>query len=53
MTHSVRLLMYGFGDEPNPAMDSINVMEELVVDYITEMVISFFSFKKEKWISHI
>ncbi|CAG8514332.1 10677_t:CDS:2 [Acaulospora morrowiae] len=36
-TKDIRLLMYGFGDEPNPAPDSINVMEELVVDYITEM----------------
>jgi len=30
--------MYGFGDEPDPAPDTINVMEELVNDYITEMV---------------
>ncbi|CAG8766118.1 4131_t:CDS:2, partial [Racocetra fulgida] len=36
-TKDIRLLMYGFGDEPIPATDSINVMEELVTDYITEM----------------
>lgn len=35
----VRLLMYGFGDEPDPAPDTVNVMEELVNDYITEMVL--------------
>jgi len=34
--------MYGFGDEPDPAYDTVAVMEELVVDYITEMVKSFY-----------
>jgi transcription initiation factor TFIID subunit 13 len=33
--------MYGFGDEPDPAPDTVNVMEELVNDYITEMVLLF------------
>lgn len=32
--------MYGFGDVPNPAADSIAVMDDLVIDYITEMVSS-------------
>jgi hypothetical protein len=31
--------MYGFGDVPNPAADSIAVMDDLVIDYITDMVI--------------
>lgn len=30
--------MYGFGDVPNPAADSIAVMDDLVIDYIAEMV---------------
>ncbi|MBM6387864.1 MAG: hypothetical protein JSY10_28520 [Paenibacillus sp.] len=30
--------MYGFGDVPTPASDSIAVMDDLVIDYITEMV---------------
>ena len=30
--------MYGFGDVPNPASDSIAVMDDLVINYITEMV---------------
>lgn len=30
--------MYGFGDVANPASDSIAVMDDLVIDYITEMV---------------
>ncbi|CAO3632831.1 unnamed protein product [Mucor fragilis] len=29
--------MYGFGDVANPAADSIAVMDDLVIDYITEM----------------
>ncbi|KAI9351868.1 transcription initiation factor IID, 18kD subunit-domain-containing protein [Pilaira anomala] len=33
----LRLLMYGFGDVPTPASDSIAVMDDLVIDYITEM----------------
>ncbi|KAG1443648.1 hypothetical protein G6F56_010596 [Rhizopus delemar] len=33
----LKLLMYGFGDVPNPASDSIAVMDDLVIDYITEM----------------
>ncbi|RKP27560.1 transcription initiation factor IID, 18kDa subunit, partial [Syncephalis pseudoplumigaleata] len=33
----VRLMMYGFGDVPHPDMDTVNVLEEMVVDYITDM----------------
>ncbi|KAI8138114.1 transcription initiation factor IID, 18kD subunit-domain-containing protein [Fennellomyces sp. T-0311] len=33
----LKLLMYGFGDVPNPASDSIAVMDDLVINYITEM----------------
>ncbi|CAO3641612.1 unnamed protein product [Mucor hiemalis] len=33
----LRLLMYGFGDVTNPAADSIAVMDDLVIDYITDM----------------
>lgn len=32
--------MYGFGDVQNPAADSIAVMDDLVIDYIMEMVMS-------------
>ena len=37
--------MYGFGDESDPAPDTVNVMEELVIDYITEMVLFLFLIK--------
>ncbi|CAG8505787.1 546_t:CDS:2 [Paraglomus occultum] len=33
----LRLLMYGFGDVVNPAPDTVNVLEEMVIDYITDM----------------
>ena len=34
----VKSLMYGFGDDRNPASDSVNVMEEILVEYITDVV---------------
>ncbi|KAI8350878.1 transcription initiation factor IID, 18kD subunit-domain-containing protein [Choanephora cucurbitarum] len=33
----LKLLMYGFGDVANPAADSVAVMDDLVIDYITDM----------------
>jgi len=29
--------MYGFGDDRNPSNDTVNVMEEILVEYITDM----------------
>jgi len=29
--------MYGFGDDPNPSPDSVNVMEEILLEYITDL----------------
>jgi hypothetical protein len=34
----VKNLMYGFGDDRNPATDAVNVMEEILVEYITDVV---------------
>lgn len=34
----VRPLMYAFGDDPNPAPDTVNVMEEIVIEYIQQLV---------------
>ena len=31
-------MMYGFGDDYNSAPDTIAVMEELVIDHITDIV---------------
>lgn len=30
--------MYGFGDDKNPANDTVNVMEEILLEYITDVV---------------
>jgi transcription initiation factor TFIID subunit 13 len=29
--------MYGFGDDRNPANDAVNVMEEILIEYITDV----------------
>ncbi|ESK97009.1 transcription initiation factor tfiid subunit 13 [Moniliophthora roreri MCA 2997] len=33
----LRNLMYGFGDDRNPANDTVNVMEEILIEYITDV----------------
>jgi transcription initiation factor TFIID subunit 13 len=38
MCRLVRNLMYAFGDDRNPANDTVNVMEEILVEYITDVV---------------
>ena len=39
---TVKNLMYGFGDDRNPANDTVGVMEEILIEYITD-VVCFFS----------
>ncbi|KAF8636679.1 hypothetical protein AX17_003485 [Amanita inopinata Kibby_2008] len=39
-TKELRSLMYGFGDDRNPANDTVNVMEEILVEYITDVCLS-------------
>jgi hypothetical protein len=34
----VRNLMFGFGDDRNPSNDTLNVMEEILVEYIADIV---------------
>lgn len=34
-------MMYGFGDVSDPRDDSVDLMEDLVMDYIYELVRSF------------
>ena len=38
---SVRNLMFGFGDDRNPSSDTVNVMEEILVEYIADVVSVF------------
>jgi transcription initiation factor TFIID subunit 13 len=30
--------MFGFGDDRNPSNDTVNVMEEILVEYIADVV---------------
>lgn len=39
--------MYGFGDDRNPANDTVNVMEEILVEFIADVVRAF------HWVHHI
>lgn len=35
----LRCIMYGFGDDRNPYTESVDLLEDLVIEFITEMVI--------------
>jgi hypothetical protein len=37
-------MMFGFGDDQNPYTESVDLLEDLVIEYITEMVIGPFFF---------
>ena len=34
----LRCMMYGFGDDQNPYTESVDLLEDLVIDFITQMV---------------
>ncbi|PKK32347.1 TAF13 RNA polymerase II, TATA box binding protein (TBP)-associated factor, 18kDa [Columba livia] len=34
---AVRCMMYGFGDDQNPYTESVDILEDLVIEFITEM----------------
>ena len=36
--------MYGFGDEQNPFTESVDVLEDLVIEYMTELVSHYHAF---------
>ncbi|KAF8654165.1 hypothetical protein AX16_003694 [Volvariella volvacea WC 439] len=36
-TKELRSLMYGFGDDRNPANDTVNVMEEILIEFIVDV----------------
>jgi len=36
-TKELKNLMYGFGDDRNPGNDTVNVMEEILVEFITDV----------------
>lgn len=37
-SREIQLMMYGFGDGPSPRPDSCEIVEELVMEYIVELV---------------
>lgn len=40
----LRCMMYGFGDDQNPYTESVDFLEDLVIEFITDMVFSSFLF---------
>jgi len=34
----LRCMMFGFGDDQNPYTESVDLLEDLVIEYITDMV---------------
>ena len=47
--------MFGFGDDRNPSNDTVNVMEEILVEYIADVVSAFsviiVSFQNDEFLS--
>jgi transcription initiation factor TFIID subunit 13 len=37
-TKELRCMMYGFGDDPSPYTESVDLLEDLVIEYVTTMV---------------
>ncbi|CAA9995556.1 unnamed protein product [Nesidiocoris tenuis] len=33
----LRCMMYGFGDDQNPYTESVDLLEDLVIEYVTDM----------------
>lgn len=38
--------MYGFGDDQNPYTESVDFIEDLVIEYVTEMVSGSSTYRK-------
>ena len=36
-TRELRYMMHGFGDDPHPYNETVDMVEDLVVEFITEM----------------
>lgn len=41
----LRCMMYGFGDDKNPYTESVDLLEDLVIEYITETTHRFVHLK--------
>lgn len=43
----LRCMMYGFGDDKNPYTESVDLLEDLVIEYITETTHRFVHLKQQ------
>uniref|UniRef100_A0A2K5R7M3 Transcription initiation factor TFIID subunit 13 n=1 Tax=Cebus imitator TaxID=2715852 RepID=A0A2K5R7M3_CEBIM len=43
----LRCMMYGFGDDQNPDTESVDILEDLVIEFITEMTHKAMSFGRQ------
>uniref|UniRef100_A0A8C7XP92 Transcription initiation factor TFIID subunit 13 n=1 Tax=Oryzias sinensis TaxID=183150 RepID=A0A8C7XP92_9TELE len=43
----LRCMMYGFGDDQNPYTESVDILEDLVIEFITEMTHKAMSFGRQ------
>lgn len=34
----LRLMMYGFGDDPDPMPETVLLVEDILLDYVTDMI---------------
>eukprot|EP00270_Netrium_digitus_P008423 TRINITY_DN2520_c0_g1_i1.p1 TRINITY_DN2520_c0_g1~~TRINITY_DN2520_c0_g1_i1.p1 ORF type:complete len:126 (+),score=40.79 TRINITY_DN2520_c0_g1_i1:50-427(+) len=37
-SRELRLMMYGFGDDPDPLPESVELMEDIMLDYVTDLI---------------
>eukprot|EP00249_Psilotum_nudum_P004463 c17983_g1_i1 orf=303-758(-) len=37
-TRDLRYMMYGFGDDPDPLPETVSLVEDILIEYITDMV---------------
>ncbi|XP_055288029.1 transcription initiation factor TFIID subunit 13-like [Moschus berezovskii] len=46
----LRCMMYGFGDDQNPYTESVDILEDLVIEFITEMTHKAMSIGRQGWV---
>ncbi|XP_062511119.1 transcription initiation factor TFIID subunit 13-like [Corticium candelabrum] len=46
-TKELRCMMYGFGDDSSPYTESVDLLEDLVVDYVTAMTLKALTIGKK------
>jgi transcription initiation factor TFIID subunit 13 len=46
-TKELRCMMYGFGDDPSPYTESVDLLEDLVIEYVTTMTLKALNIGKK------